>query len=198
MSIFSFSRKAVDRLSYFLANVAMWGVFALMLLIVTDVAMRALFKRSTLIAEEAGGYLLVLIAYLAMAEALKQGKHVRVEIITGRLPGRLRIWLDVVLYPIGLAALILVIWRVVIMVRGSYTGGVIIPGVFLTPVYIPQILVVIGLTALALQGIADLSKTLYTLRKTYTDSDMLMPGEGAAQAPLIESSAKINEGVSQK
>jgi TRAP-type C4-dicarboxylate transport system permease small subunit len=166
MSAFGFTRKAVDRVSGFLTYIAMWGVFALMLLVVVDVGMRAIIGRSTLIADEMGGYLLVLIAYLGMAEAYRLGRHIRVDIVTARLPGRLRAWLDVLFCCVGLVALIIVIWRAIIMVHRSQVGNVIIPGIFLTPVYLPQTLVVIGLLALALQCAVDLVDRVSALRGT--------------------------------
>ena len=165
MSIFTGSRKTIDRVSQFLAYLAMWGVFAMMLLVVVDVFLRAVANRSTLIAEEMGGYLLVLIAYLGMAETLRQGRHIHVDIITKKLPVKVRAWLDAGLSLIALVALIVVIWRAVIMVYGSYAGNVIIPGIFLTPVYLPQILVVVGLAVLALQYILGLCSEASTLRQ---------------------------------
>lgn len=175
--MFDFCRKLIGVFSNTLAHIAMWGVFAMMLLVVTDVAMRALLNRSTLIAEEGGGYLLVLVGYLAMAETFKQGRHIRVDIITRSLPGRLRAWLDVVLSFIGLVTLMVVIWRVIIMVYHSYTQNVIIPGIFLTPVYLPQTLVVIGLAALALQCFLELSRTLQTLWQTSREARAKISGE---------------------
>jgi TRAP-type transport system small permease protein len=172
MSAFGFARKAIDRVSGFLTHIAMWGVFALMLLVVIDVGMRALFNRSTLIADEMGGYLLALIAYLGMAEAYRLGRHIRVDIVTARLPGRLRAWLDVVLCCVGLVALILVIWRAIIMVHRSQVGNVIIPGIILTPVYLPQTLVVIGLIALALQCAVDVVDRVSSLRRTSKESQV--------------------------
>ena len=166
MSIFNFIRKVSDYLSDFLRHIAMWGVFVMMLLVVIDVALRALAKRSTLVAEEVGGYLMVLIAYLAMAEAFKQGRHIRVDVVSKRLKGGLQAWTEIVLSSIALVALVVVIWRVIIMVYYSYVGNAITPGLLMTPVYIPQTLIIIGLSALALQCILDLSKTLNSLLQT--------------------------------
>jgi TRAP-type C4-dicarboxylate transport system permease small subunit len=171
MSIITGSLKTIDRVSQFLAHFAMWGVFAMMLLVVVDVFLRAVANRSTLIAEEMGGYLLVLIAYLGMAETLRQGRHIHVDIITKELPVKVRAWLDVGLSLIALVALIVVIWRAVIMVYGSYAGNVIIPGIFLTPVYLPQILVVVGLAALALQYILALCGKANALRQTELNTE---------------------------
>lgn len=165
MSRSGFMRRAIDWISGILAHIAMWGVVAMMLLVVVDVSMRAVANRSTLIADEMGGYLLVLIAYLGMAEAYKAGKHIRVDIVTVWLPERLQAWLDAVFCLLGLAVLITVIWRSVIMVHRSQVGDVIIPGVFLTPVYLPQTLIVVGLVALALQCGLDLVGCASALRR---------------------------------
>ena len=114
MSVFTLTRKAADRFSSFLAHIGMWGVFAMMLLVVVDVFLRAVANRSTLIAEEMGGYLLVLIAYLGMAEAYKLGRHIRVDIVSKRLTGKVRAWIDVGLSFIGRA------WSESVLVRLAF------------------------------------------------------------------------------
>jgi TRAP-type C4-dicarboxylate transport system permease small subunit len=181
MVISGFAHKAVDRISGFLAQIAMWGVVAMMLLVVIDVAMRALFNRSTFVAGEMGGYLLVLIAYLGMAEAYRLGRHIRVDIVTVWLPGRLQAWVDAVLCLVGFAALIIVIWRAVIMVHRSQVWNVRIPGVLLTPVYLPQTLIVVGLVALALQCAVDLVDRASDLRNTAKGTSVTAEKEGDQQ-----------------
>src|SRR5512143_3177488 len=105
MSALIFTRRAVDRISGFLTYIAMWGVFAMMVLVVVDVGMRALIGQSTLIADELGGYLLVLIGYLGMAEAYKLVRHSTVEILAWRLRHSVRTWLDGVFCCLGLVVL---------------------------------------------------------------------------------------------
>ena len=71
-----FSCKVIERCSGILVHIAMWGVFVMVVLVVIDVALRTFAGSSLLFTEEVSGYLLVLVAFLAMAEALKQGRHV--------------------------------------------------------------------------------------------------------------------------
>ena len=165
MTLLSLCRRLVDHLSRALVYLAMGAVFAMVLLIVVDVVLRAFFARSTLVADEGGGYLLVMIAFLAMAETLKQGRHVRVNLIERKFPVTVRAWLSVVLPCIGLAALVIVVWRAIIMVQRSYVAHVKVPGVFMTPVYLPQLLIVIGFFVLALQCIVVISTAVTALRK---------------------------------
>ena len=157
-SLVSFSRRVIEAFSAILARIAMWGVFVMMVLVVVDVIMRTFAAQSLLITEEVSGYLLVLVAYLALAEALKQGRHVRVDLLISFMPDRLRARLDLILTLVGLGAMIVVTWRSVIMVYRSYVRGVEIPGILLTPVYLPQIVMVVGLLALELQLLVEIHK----------------------------------------
>lgn len=181
MAISGFAHKAVDLISRILAQIAMWGVVAMMLLVVVDVTMRALFNRSTLIAGEVGGYLLVLIAYLGMAETFRLGRHIRVDIVSVWLPARLHAWLDAVFCFVGFSALIIVIWQAVIMVHRSQVWNVRIPGVLLTPVYLPQTLIVVGLVGLALQCAVDLVDRVSDLRNTAKGTSVTAEKEGDQQ-----------------
>lgn len=161
---FGFSCKVIERCSGILVHIAMWSVFVMMVLVVVDVALRTFAGSSLLFAEEVSGYLLVSIAYLAVAEALKQGRHVRVELLTRWLPPRLQARLELILTLAALGAIIVVSWRSVIMVYRSYIRGVRIPGILMTPVYLPQIFMVIGLLALGLQLTVEINKMVRARR----------------------------------
>ena len=161
-SFLSLSGRAIERFSSVLVRIAMWGVFAMMVLVVVDVGLRTFAGMSLLLTEEVSGYLLVLVAYLAFAEALKQGRHVRVDLLITFLPDRLRARLDLILSLLGLTAMIVVTWRSIIMVYRSYIRDVRIPGILLTPVYLPQIIMVVGVLALVLQFLVEINKMAHT------------------------------------
>lgn len=54
-------------------------------LIALDVFARALVGKSTMISQEMAGYLLVAITFLGLAHTLREGRHITVEILTGKL-----------------------------------------------------------------------------------------------------------------
>lgn len=136
----------------------MWGVFVMMVLVVVDVSLRTFAARSLLLTEEVCGYLLVLVAYLPYAEALKTGRHIRVDMVFNLLPERVRARLDLILCVVGLGAMTVVTWTSVVMVYRSYIRGVTVPGILLTPIYLPQIVMVVGLLGLLLQFLVELRK----------------------------------------
>jgi TRAP-type C4-dicarboxylate transport system permease small subunit len=150
--------RAVEGLASLLAWLSMAGVFTMMVLIVVDVVLRTFFRSSLLFVDEVCGYLLVAVAFFAYAEALKRDVHVRVDMLFQMLPRRLQARFDLVFAAVSVAAVGTVGWASVVMVSRAYERNVIVPGVLLTPVWIPQIAVIIGLAALLLQFLVEVRK----------------------------------------
>jgi TRAP-type C4-dicarboxylate transport system permease small subunit len=150
--------RAIEGLSTLLAYISMWGVFLMMVLVVVDVALRTFFSSSLLLVDEVCGYLLVLVAYFAYAEALKKDAHVRVDMVFNMLSDRVKVRLDLLFSIVSVIAIAVVTWASVIMVSRAYERGVTVPGILLTPVWIPQLAIVIGLLALLLQFLVEIRK----------------------------------------
>lgn len=153
-----FAGRVVERLTALLAYLSMAGVFAMMLIVVVDVALRSLADTSLLLAEEVCGYLLVLVATLAYAEALKRDRHVRVDLLFRLASERLQGRLNIVHYLLALAAVSVVLYASIVMTYRSYERGVTVPGVLLTPIYLPQIIMCVGLAALLMQLLVEIRK----------------------------------------
>jgi TRAP-type C4-dicarboxylate transport system permease small subunit len=150
--------RGIERLSTALAWMSMAGILLMMVLVVVDVALRTLFSSSLLLVDEVGGYLLVLAAYLAYAETLKRNSHVRVDTVFNLFSARLKRPLDLVFLALSVLAVAAVAWASVVMVYRAYVRGVTVPGVLLTPVWIPQVAMVVGLCALVLQLLVEIRK----------------------------------------
>jgi TRAP-type C4-dicarboxylate transport system permease small subunit len=150
--------RAIERFSTLLTHLSMLGIMAMMLIVVVDVALRTFAGTSLLLAEEVCGYLLVLVAYFAYAEALKRNRHVRVELASKLIPERARTRIELVLLVLALGAMSVVTWTAVVMVYRSYERGVIVPGILLTPVWIPQLAMVVGLAGVLLQMLVEIRK----------------------------------------
>lgn len=152
--------RVAERVSALLAFLAMAGVLAMMGIVVVDVALRTFAGTSLLLAEEVCGYLLVLVTTLAYAEALKRDRHVRVDLLFRLASSRSQARLDLVHYLLAFAVISVVLYASVVMTWRSYERGVIVPGVLLTPIYLPQIVMVVGLAALLLQLLVEIRKLL--------------------------------------
>jgi len=148
-------------------RVARWGQWfggALMLLaavlIAVDVVMRKFFDASIGGADELAGYALALGTAWALAAALLERAHIRIDSLYVLLPRRLRFALDVA----GLTFLItffgLVAWHGWSMAAQSWSAGSRSQSALQTPVVIPQSIWLIGLIVFVVIGVALLLRAL--------------------------------------
>ncbi|GEM89323.1 TRAP transporter small permease subunit [Oceanithermus desulfurans] len=90
-----------------LATLTGWVAGFLLLLttglILFEIALRQLFGRSTLIAEEYSGYFMAGIVYLAAGYTLQKGEHIRVGLLRERLSPAWQRRLDLIAGLLGLA-----------------------------------------------------------------------------------------------
>lgn len=127
------------------------GIMVMLLLITAEVISRKLFNYSTLVADELSAYLLVLITYLGLAFTLERGEHIQLKIVCDRLSPRLQRQLQLGWYLIGLAYAGFLSYRSLQLVLSSYRYGSTSVSILFTPLYLPQTLMLIGLSILVLQ-----------------------------------------------
>ena len=136
-------------------------LFIMMLLTVADVVGRYFFKSPVQGALELTGLLLVCVASCALAYSQIKKGHIRVELITERLPEKARAILDVVAYFFCLFGSSMITWQTLIRAReyllatrGNLTETLSIPLFpFLT-------LLGLGFLALALVSLVDFIQSL--------------------------------------
>ena len=152
--------KTLRYLVHWLAHVgialAAIALLASMAMIVYSVVMRYLLNQPIPWVDEMVGYLLVACVMLAAADALRQGEHIAVDIVTERLSARGKLWTAVLgLLAVALSALLLLVegWD---MVAFSRMVGLLSNGYLAVPMWIPQALVPVGALLLLLAAIAAL------------------------------------------
>jgi len=123
-------------------------VAALLLAICYDVTVRYVFNAPTAWATELSTYGLVGIAFLGLGHAYLQGAHVRVELLVSRLSAASQRALSTAMAWIGLWYATVFLWRVTILVIENQAYGTRNYGLLNTPIYLPQILMVVGLIGL--------------------------------------------------
>lgn len=147
----------IEKLSGWAFSVTLWAPALMAALITYDVVSRTLLGSPSLITDEITGYLLVFIAFMGAAEALRTGRHIGVDILTSKLPPRSRLRLKLVASSVSLLFLSVFWWHAVVMVYRSYVRNVTVPSSLLTPLWIPQVFIPIGMTLLILQMVAEIA-----------------------------------------
>ena len=131
-------------------------VAIMVLLITSDVLGRYFLGKSTLIANEVSGYLLVALACIGFTWTQKRGKHIRVSVLTRRFPQRIRRCLSVVVFIVSIVFIGWLAWCTTIPVVKGYAMGIKSLTSLHTPMWIPYMFVPLGLCLLVIYLLGQL------------------------------------------
>lgn len=142
-------------------------VIATMVVVGYSVMMRYVFGVPQVWTDELVSFWLVAIVTLGAADVLRRDGHIRIDLITDRLPARAQAWADVWgLVSVLVLSVVLTIsgWE---MVSFSWSVDLLSEGYLELPMWIPQSLIPIGF---ALMGVAALHRLIQRLRNRTTES----------------------------
>lgn len=108
---------------------------------------------------ELAAFFLAAAVFLGLAGALRAGAHVRVSLLLGAVPARLRRGMETACALLGCGIAGFFAWCAGLMTRDSWMFGDLSFGTLPIPMWIPQSTMVIGLAVLAL-AFLDLALTL--------------------------------------
>jgi TRAP-type C4-dicarboxylate transport system permease small subunit len=148
--------QALDRLATGMAYVS-GAVFLLVSFYITlDVIGRKFLGVSTAVSDEFGGYALAVGGMWALAYTLRQGAHVRIDVLLPHLPDRLRALLNyaaLAMMTLFAAVVTLYVWRLSL---DSLAIDARAMSFLRTPLVVPQGLMAVGFSVLTLEGIVIL------------------------------------------
>lgn len=159
-------RGAIERLIETIGEWTAWIALAIVILMAINVLLRYAFSVGSVWSQELEWHLLAPLILFGMSYALRHGEHVRVDIVYGRFPPRVKIVVDLVSALLTIAISLLVIWFSLNYVQQSYVidEGSPDPG-GLPHRYLLKALIPIGFALLLLQAIAAALLCLERLRE---------------------------------
>ena len=87
---------STNRLTLVAGDIAGVGVLVMSLAIAMDVTLRYAFNAPTIWVNEASSYMLLVIAFLGLAYALRENAHIRIDVVVKRLPRQVQDWMRVI------------------------------------------------------------------------------------------------------
>ena len=152
------SGGTVNRLIVGLANLSMaiaaLGVLAMCLLVTGAVVVRYIFNWPVVWVPEIVGYLMVALVFLALGETMLAGRHIKIDLVVGRLPRRLRDLVELLTLTLSVGVAGFFAWHGVnTMLRSLEYGRRDAFGALNMPLWIPQIALPVGLSVLTLVAV---------------------------------------------
>lgn len=153
-------RRALDR-TYWLGGVISAFCLAGLLIVIVIQMVARWFNIVVPGGAEYAGYFMAAASFMAFANALNSGTHIRVGLFLTAL-GRHRFWGEVLCLTIASAVSVYLAWFAIRMVRMTYQFGELSQGQDATPLWIVQTPVAVGAFVLALCFIDNLVTLLTT------------------------------------
>jgi TRAP-type C4-dicarboxylate transport system permease small subunit len=143
---------------------AMAGV-VMIVIIVVEIVMRIGFRVPTLIGVEVGEYLLAAVVFLGASYTLREKGHIRIDFVLKRFPPKKQKALNLATMGLTLTVTILLVWYGWRLIIQSYTLETEAWSALRTPLFIPQILMGVGLILLLMQVGAELLRQSHNVRE---------------------------------
>lgn len=136
------------------------SILMMVLLILTEVILRTMFNRSTLLAHEYSGYLMIFFAFASLAEVLRKDRHIKIRLVISRLPHKVQKVLDVFTSLLALSLAVYMIFWSFDMALFSFQRMETAQTVMEMPLFIPMFFIPFGLAFFALQCVARIAEVI--------------------------------------
>ncbi|MBC8259297.1 MAG: TRAP transporter small permease [SAR324 cluster bacterium] len=156
----------IDRLNRGMALVAAVLLGGVVLLILLEIFLWNFFEATTLVADEYSAYALAILVFWGAGLTLREGGHIRIELILNLFPNRWARWIEFLATCTATfftAYLLLYLYR---MVAGTWhyssTSGTLTS----TPLWVPQAIMLLGAVAFFMQLFATLLRSVQKLKSS--------------------------------
>jgi TRAP-type transport system small permease protein len=140
------------------------ALIVMLVVIGVDVLTRSLFKFSFEISDELGGYMLVVITFVSLPICQINDSFHHVELVQSRLAPFGRAFSRVIFDLLSLAFCVLLLWQLVKFEISSFRFGDHAPTYLATPLWIPQIAMMLGVAALCFSLLRTFAADIARLR----------------------------------
>ena len=155
---------AVERLNELGGTLAQAGLFALFLIVCWEVFTRYFLRDPSVFSIEVSEYMMVLLAFIPAGAIMKDGRHVRVEVLISRLGHRGRTLAELLSQGLILLICALLLIEGFKSVRIAFVSDYRSTSLLNFPLWIPYSLVPLGALLLGLQSAALILKGITELR----------------------------------
>jgi len=160
-------RRWLDRVYQASCWLGAGSIALICLLVVCQVLLNLVDRLSTLLTGSAigltipsyadfTGFLLAAASFLSLAYTLREGAHIRVVLVVGRLPKKMHRVMEIWCITFGLAISLYFTWYTAKLTHESFRYNDLSSGMIAVPIWIPQTAMLLGLVVLSVALLDEL------------------------------------------
>ncbi len=157
--------RLIDKTSFVFGVIAGAMMLIGVLLVLTEIIVRAIFNSTLYITEEYTAYIMVAITFLGLSYTLKEKGHIRMVFLHKFIKGKARNYLDLYAFIVGFIAFSLITITTTNFFLDSLITGSRSMQISKTYLAIPQSLMPLGSFLVSLQLAAEVLKTIIRIQK---------------------------------
>ncbi len=165
MSFFSKLGEKIEAFNLVLYYLSALSILASALILTYEVLMRYIFRTPTIWEIEAAVYLTIMATFLGAAYGLKDGAHIKIDLVIRLFPNNINWWLSIITSFLSFGFCFFLAWRGWIMWWEAFSKGWRSESLWSVPLAIPYFPLPLGMTLLTLQYIKHLSQLLHNRRR---------------------------------
>lgn len=133
-----------------LAGAGVLALVAMMVIVTFDVILRYVFNDPTVWAGEVASFLTIAVVFLGLAQNIRLGDHIRIDVFTNLLSARLQLSLDLIAHAVGIVFAVVLFMGCWVRFDNFWVRQTVSDSPIMIPLWIPMLPVLVGAAAFCL------------------------------------------------
>ena len=137
-----------------LAGAGVVALVAMMAIVTFDVILRYFFNDPTVWAGEVASFLTIWVVFFGLGQNMRQGDHIRIDVITNLLSRRMRLVLDVFAHAIAIVFSVVLFMGCWVRFDNFWARRTVSDSPIMIPLWIPMLPVLVGAAVFGLAAVS--------------------------------------------
>jgi len=130
--------------AYGLAGAGVLALVAMMVIVTFDVILRYFLNAPTVWAGEVASFLTIAVVFLGLAQNMRLGDHIRIDVFTNLLSARPQLFLDVIAHAVGIVFSVVLLMGCWVRFDNFWVRQTVSDSPIMIPLWIPMLPVLAG------------------------------------------------------
>lgn len=146
-------------------EISVVAILIMAVLEIVEIFGRSVFNHSLMIVDEYAGYLMSCMVFMGLCHSYYSGSFVRVEAIYGKFKGQFKKYIDIVYTFIMIVFTAAFGYYSILLNYKSFTKHLVSTGYYMTPLWIPQVFMSVGIICFFIYTVMDLIRKIKNIRE---------------------------------